>query len=301
MSETLQPQPANGSAGVSSFDTLSVTSGSIGTGAYGVWANERVQVLPVPVERTRRIAILGFGETVADCPWRDESWELWGMNGFWRAAKADYGVDAPPERYTLWFDMHQLDFTREYGKQAGFGDAQERWLEQEHPFPIYMPEAHPEFPSVRPYPIAEVIAAAGRDYFTSTVAYALALAASMPDVAEIGLWGVDLVHDTEYGDQRPCAEYHIRAAEDRGIKVTIHERSALLRQRGRYGYAPENELLTGMRASLEQNIAKLDAAIKANQAKAEQLQAQAHTDDGALQACRAMLDRLNIFERGGRV
>lgn len=286
---TTTPQPVNGSAGAVTWIP--------GHGAM-------VPAAPPPVEvvaRTRKVAILGFGETVKDCPWKDDTWELWGMNGFWRAAKNDFAIEAPEERYTLWFDMHSLEYTRAYGKQAGFGDAQERWLEKEHPFPILMPTASPDFPSVQAYPIEEVVAAAKRDYFTSTVAYAIALAASMADVAEIGLWGIDLVHDTEYGDQRPCAEYHIRAAEDRGIKVTIHERSALLRQRYRYGYEPEDPLFTGLKALLIGQEQQLVASVKKHTDGLEVLRGQAHTDDGALQAIRGMLGRLSIFERGGRV
>src|SRR5262245_18041083 len=84
-------------------------------------------VSPRPA-RTRKIAILGFGPTVRDCPWRDPSWELWAMNGFWRAALPDHGIDAPEDRFTCWFDTHTLEYTRAYGKAAGFGDAQERWL-----------------------------------------------------------------------------------------------------------------------------------------------------------------------------
>lgn len=286
MSETYTPPSANGSAGAPlSLDAVAPS----------------VPTWPAPSVRTRKVAILGFGDTVKDCPWKDESWELWGMNGFWRAAEKDFGITAPEARYALWFDMHSLEYTREYGARAGFGDAQERWLEKEHSFPVLMPVTNQAFPSVQAYPIDDVIASAGRDYFTSTVAYALALAVAMPDVAEIGLWGVDLVHDTEYGDQRPCAEYHIRAAEDRGIKVTIHERSALLRQRARYGYEPENELLVGMRALLQQQATHLETVIRGHQEKIEALRSQAHTDDGALQTVRGMLQRLSIYERGGRV
>lgn len=291
MEPTTTSPPVNGSAGSYTVTTL------LDQDFREVSRTPPIQT----ILRTRKVAILGFGATVKDCPWQDESWELWGMNGFWRAAEPDFGIKAPESRYTLWFDMHSIEYTRDYGKQAGFGDAQERWLEKEHPFPILMPRAYEGFPSVQAYPIDDVIAAAGRDYFTSTVAYALALAASMADVAEIGLWGIDLVHDTEYGDQRPCAEYHIRSAEDRGIKVTIHEQSALLRQRYRYGYEPENELLAGLKALLFGQAKQLEATVKKNTDNLDALRGQAHTDDGALQAVRGILQRLSIYERGGQV
>jgi hypothetical protein len=260
----------------------------------------RADVAPAPIVRTRRVAILGFSATVKDCPWRDPSWELWGMNGFWRAARPDFGIEADESRFTLWFDMHSREYTREYGARAGFGDQQEKWLQQEHPFPIYMLDDAPDFPSVRAFPIDDVIAHLGRDYFTSTVAYAIAYAATLPDVAEVGLWGIDLVHSTEYADQRPCAEYWIAKAEAAGIAVTIHERSALLKQRQRYGYAEPSPLVAELRAALNEQSEGLTKAIANWQAELARLTAQAHTDDGALQAVRGLLNRLDIWERGGR-
>lgn len=251
--------------------------------------------------RTRRIAILGFGATAKDTPVSDATWELWAMNGFWRAAKPDFGLDIPEERYGLWFDMHTIEYTREYGVVAKIGDAQERWLEQRHPFPIYMLEENAAFPSVRAYPIEELVAQLGRDYFTSSVAYALALALAQPDVAEIGLWGIDLVHSTEYGDQRPCAEYWIGRAEAAGITVTIHEKSALLKQHNRYGYEVPNELEREVRSYLDQMEQHLGKSITDRVGEMEKLRQQAQSEDGALQAVRNIKGRLDIWSRGGRI
>lgn len=260
---------------------------------------------PVAPLRHRRIAVIGFGRTAEDAPVADQSWEFWGMNGFHRVAalpveQGGFALDAPDTRWSLWLDMHTLDYTRRYGAAAKIGDAQERWLEQPHPFAVLSIEARPEWPSVEAYPIDAVIARGGRDYFTSSVAYALALALTQLDVAEVGCWGIDLAHDSEYADQRPCAEYWIGRLEAAGIKVTIHERSALLRQRSRYGYELDNpllvELLTGLRAH-----EKLQAeAVRAAVAKMEELRLQAATDDGALQQTRATIARLEIWQRGGR-
>lgn len=251
--------------------------------------------------RHRRIAIIGFGRSAVDAPVADPSWELWGMNGFHRAASADFKLAFEEARWALWFDMHTLAYTREYGAKAKIGDAQEVWLQQPHPFPILSVEARPEWPSVEPYPIDDVIAKTGRDYFTSTIAYALALALTMDGVAEVGLWGIDLCHDTEYSDQRPCAEYWIARLEAAGVKISIHSASALLRQRGRYGYEPENELLRDLLADLRRHEAKQVEALAQHQAAMQALQAQAHTDDGALQQTRATIGRLEIWQRGGKV
>lgn len=252
-------------------------------------------------KRHRKVAILGFGSTVKDCPWQDASWELWGLNGFWRAAKPDHGIDVTEDRYSLWFDMHSLEYTRDYGERAGIGDAQEQWLRQPHPFPIFALTSNPDHPSVVPYPVEQIIGTFNRDYFTSGVAYALAFALSLEDVAEIGLWGIDLVHKTEYEQQRPCAEYWIGRAEERGIKVVIHERSAILKQRHRYGYNQTDPLAFELRKGLREQVEHLRAAVAKNRSEADRLYAQANTDDGAVQALISVLERLEVWDRGGRI
>lgn len=270
-------------------------SGSLTVGAPG----QGLQSNPARA-RTRKVAILGFGRTVRDCPWQDPTWELWAMNGFWRAAANDFGIAAPEERYSLWFDMHTVAFTRDYGKQAGFGDAQERWLERPHPFPVLMLDTDAAYPSVHRYPIEEVIERTGRDYMTSTVAFALAYAMTQPDIAEIGLWGVDLVHDTEYEEQRPCAEYWVGRLESSGVVVTTHAQSAMLRQRFRYGYETPSKLADDLKEALRTQGQGLEEAIAKNTAAMDSLRAQLHTDDGALQAVREVLNRIETWQRGGR-
>lgn len=295
MSDTIQaPQHVNGTAAGSSCVPVEVQQ---------LHELRAIHAAVLDLQkRTRRVAILGFAATVKDAPVNDPSWELWAMNGFWRAAKPDFGIDLPEERYALWFDTHTIEYTRAYGQAAGIEGQQEEWLRKLHPFPILMLEEYPEFPSSRRYPVEDVIAAqGGRDYFTSTVAYALALALAQPDVAEVGLWGIDLAHDSEYADQRPCAEYYLGRAEALGIKVTLHERSALLSQRTRYGLAGDNPLLVELREGLAIQAVGLEKAIAKSHADMERAKVQAHTDDGALQTVRALLARLEIYERGGRL
>jgi hypothetical protein len=150
-------------------------------------------------------------------------------------------------------------------------------------------------------PIDALIKRFGLDYFTSTVAMELAYALSLEDVEEIGLWGIDLIHGTEWGDQRPCAEYWIGRAVERGIKVTTHPKSALLTQRYRYAYENPNSLLIELRQGIDQQAEttrkKLD---ELNQAQA-QTQAEMNTNDGAMQMLRHLSNRLDMWERGGRV
>lgn len=251
--------------------------------------------------RHRRVAIIGFGETAKQAPFDDPTWELWGMNGFHRVAQDYAGKPVPEERFSLWFDLHTVDFTRSYGQAAGIGDNQERWLEQRHPFPIFMLEAAAEFPSAVRFPIEEVCAAVGRDYFTSTIAYALGFCLMQPDVAEVGLWGIDLAHKTEYIEQRPCAEYLLGRLEASGVLVTVADRSALLTQRFRYGYEEPNPLFADMWKALDVREEGLLAEIAKLKTEVDQRVASMQTHDGALQLVREFRERLELYRRGGRV
>lgn len=255
-----------------------------------------------PPVRHRRVGIVGFGQTATLTPVADPDVELIGMNGFWRVTKSDFGLDIPEERWSLWLDMHSIGFTRQYGERAGIGDKQERWLEQPHPFPILSVETNPAWPSVQPYPLEEVIQFFGRDYFTSSVAYAIAFAAYQDDVAEISLWGIDLIDDTEYSDQRPCAEYWIGRAEALGIKIVVPDKSALLKQRCRYGYDDQSSpLLRELQEGLTNQIAQLRKIQAERHEQFEQLRTQMQVDDGAVQQAQMLLSRLSKWERGGRI
>lgn len=251
--------------------------------------------------RRRRVAILGFSDTVKDAPVSDHTWELWALNGFHRVAKADFGLDIPEHRYGLWFDLHSARYTRAYGELAGIGEAQTEWLRKPHPFRVFMLEADPAFPASVRYPLEEVVEKLGREYFTSSIAYAMAYALTLPDLGELGLWGVDLVHDSEYADQRPCAEYWAGRAESLGVRVTVHERSAIMRQRFRYGYEAENPLLLELGTMLQTQAGVLDKRLAELHGAQEKTVAEMQTNDGALQLVRTLLSRLEVYRRGGRL
>jgi hypothetical protein len=93
------------------------------------------------------------------------------------------------------------------------------------------------------YPLHEITKRFEVDYFTSTVAYAIALAVHQ-GFDEINLYGVPLEHHTEYAHQRPCVEFWIGVAKGRGILVNIYgEHSTLLKDiNGKlYGYNLDQE------------------------------------------------------------
>ncbi len=176
----------------------------------------------------RKIAILGNADSTRDlAPFDDPTWEIWGLA--WRA------LHHP--RMDVCFEVHTLAQMVE-----DFGPDVIDWLTDptdragNTPALYLLPEAASEFPQAKPYPLRDAAALmGGREYFTSSFSYMLALALLQDDVAEIGVWGVDLTDGEEYTHQRPCAEFLLGIALGRGIKLTIPPQSALLRCSYRYG------------------------------------------------------------------
>lgn len=102
------------------------------------------------------------------------------------------------------------------------------WM-RTHPGPIYTSRGHPDYPGLVEYPFADVVKALGSDYFNNTGPYAIAFAI-YSGVKELHLFGMDYTwpnaHEAEQG--RACCEYWIRAAQERGVIVSVAEGSTLM-------------------------------------------------------------------------
>jgi hypothetical protein len=168
-----------------------------------------------------KVAIVGLWAGTHDlAPWADPEWQKWGVAWDVDAFKLDRA-----------FDIH-------HPKQYG-GDWK-RVSERMKDLPcVYLQVADRRIPHATVYPLQDVMSTCG-DYFSSSVAYMLALAIH-EGAQEIALYGVTMEADDEYGFQRPNCEYLIGLARGRGIKVHIPEQSSLCKFErpghvGRYGW-----------------------------------------------------------------
>ncbi len=226
--------------------------------------------------RRKKVAIVGFASSSRlKAPYTDNSWEVWGMNQLYRFVP----------RATRWWELHPHEGPGSYLMDEVPGTNYMKWL-SECPVPLYMVSRHPKIPKSIEYPLDQIIEEfklhdvrpdmKGKGYFHSSVDYMLALAIS-EGFEEIGVWGVDMAHDTEYGYQKPSGSFWIGVAKGRGVKVTLPVESALLNNQGyRYGYdpMPSNEMegqLRARRGALDQRRLQLltemnavDGAIQEN-------------------------------------
>lgn len=164
-----------------------------------------------------KVAIVGFAKPHRDlAPFNDPEWEVWGVNDAW--------TWLPKGSASRWFDMHSPDIY-EWGFRRSAGH-----LDFLRTFPgqVYLHERREDVPNSVTYPLDEVVDAIGAPYLTSSIAYMLGLAVLL-GYRHIGVYGVDMAHDSEYADQRPCCEYILGVARARGVTVEIPDASPLMR------------------------------------------------------------------------
>lgn len=179
-------------------------------------------------EKRKKVAIVGFAESSRHlAPYDDPTFEIWAMNQLYRHIP----------RATRWWELHKYP---DYLRDQVPGTDYMAWL-KDCPIQIYMTEKREDIPNAIAYPV-EAMAKKYGDYFYSTISYMLALAID-EGFETIGIWGIDLSHDTEYEYQKPSAEYFLGIARGLGIDLIIPPQSALLKGLYRYGYQemPSNE------------------------------------------------------------
>jgi hypothetical protein len=86
--------------------------------------------------------------------------------------------------------------------------------------PIITSRKYDEYPSSVEYPLEEVVNHLGSTYFNNTVPYAIAYAAHI-GVKDLFCYGVDYAFPSAFETGRGCAEYWVRAAQERGCQVHV--------------------------------------------------------------------------------
>lgn len=223
-----------------------------------------------------KVAIVGFAQASKDlAPFDDPTWSIWGMNQLYRHIP----------RADRWFEIHS-----NWDEHVVVGTDHRKWL-AEAPIPIYMVERIDGIPNSVKFPMDRVMNG-HPDYFTSSVAFMLALAIQ-EGFKEIALYGVDLVVGVEYIHQRPCTEFWIGVAHAKGITLTLPPTSALCKQSHRYGYEVEPRSLI--------LISELEKRVRTLMDDRHKLMIQLANVDGALQDAQMWLELADLRTKGATV
>lgn len=172
------------------------------------------------IKLKNKVLILGSSyNTLKDAPIKDDSYTVIALSGFQN------------ECVDIYFEMHDR---KSWRKEA------ESYLKRCNK-KIVCKKQQTDIKNTFRFPIEESQKALNRTYFTSSIAYILAFLFMREGIEEIAIFGVDLTAKEEYQEQRPCCEYLIGRLEGKGIKITIPEKSALLKSSHLYGYEKKKE------------------------------------------------------------
>jgi len=171
----------------------------------------------------KKLAIVGtHPDTRDNAPWNDGDFDIWVFN---EAAMAN-PIETPDDPAKQWckrwdacFQMHKPEiYTSPFNRSnTNHWD----WLQKQHgDRPIYMQEQDPRVPNSCIYPLGQAVALTGEKYFTSSFAYALALAA-IQERTYIEIYGSDLVSNTEYSYQAECFKFWLAYLRGRGVTVVM--------------------------------------------------------------------------------
>lgn len=149
-------------------------------------------------------------------------------------------MDVP--RTDVFFEIHSMELI---DRELTYG-LFKAWMQNQKKL-ILQKADDPRFPNAIAYPLEDMLAKYGRYFFTSSIAYMLALAIDSKPEA-IGIWGVDMSATDEYGYQRAGCHYFLQKAHEAGIKVIVPPESDLLEPLPLYGFKEENRQWRKMNA-----------------------------------------------------
>lgn len=253
--------------------------------------------------------ILGFAPSVKEAPVEDPSWDVWGLNELY----AQLPMQKIAHDRLTWFDIHTLEVMKGSSRD---GKRVENLAALQ--CPLYTQRLWAALPNSIPYPLAEMtykyfqgdgdtaltrafefylaarpdadpLVVARHGYWTNTVTMMILLAVEF-GYETIGIYGVDMASDSEYGHQRPSCEYALGYARGRGVRVEIPPSSDLVKAHFIYGW--EEKAHDWFREKLDEKLKGWKKNQEAAEAKVGEQQAVANQFSGAWQAGQ---DILKIF------
>jgi len=184
----------------------------------------------------KQLAIVGSETSTRDqAPWQDESIDIWVFN---EAAAQDWCKRCN--------GVLQLHLPEVYRSPHNRTDRQHwEWLQKEHGYPIWMQDKDQAVPDSVRYPMESICETFlsgfrwGEDnsmirFFTSTVAYAIALAI-WKGYQKISLYGIEMRSNTEYQYQRDNVAFWVGLALGEDVDVVMHSAMGIFDQ-PLYGY-----------------------------------------------------------------
>ncbi len=173
------------------------------------------------------VAILGLGPSVRQFLEITKRWggrraycdEVWGINALGDVFACDR---------VFHMDDVRIQAVRAEAKPESNIARMLDWL-RTHPGPVVTSRAHPDYPGLVEFPLAQVLTEFPLAYFNNTAAYAVAYALHL-GATKISCFGMDFTHpdahDAEKG--RACVEFWLGMAAARGVELALPKTTSLM-------------------------------------------------------------------------
>jgi hypothetical protein len=211
-------------------------------------STELVEWLDERRKAKKTAVIVGFAGTTRElAPLDDPNVEVWGINeayhhGFMNDSNGNLRGDR-------WFQIHK-PWSYQRPDNRNHPEHWE-WLQEEHPFPVYMQIDDPSVPSGVPLPLEEIVEKFCRnswrggdkepepiEYFTSSFAYMAGMAALLYSegvIERVEVYGFEMSTMTEYHFQKGSTEWWLGKLDGMGIEIYVPQYCQLL-WGAKYGY-----------------------------------------------------------------
>ena len=205
---------------------------------------------PITPGRWDTIALIGKAPSSQDLiPGIPEGVGLFGIGACWNLDNLPRELDMAVEIHPRWFLTH-----------PNYSPGLHKWLEAEHPFPIFTQRREKDWPSSVKYPLERVIrrfctgvtrgpGEAMVKYFSSSLDWLLAISL-LYRPKRIEIYGYDMMSGSEYAYQREGMTFWMGQAAGMGIKVWIPESSPVLKGE-MYGYEGAQSIHVDYLAEIE--------------------------------------------------
>ncbi len=223
---------------------------------------EVIKLEPEPAKR--KIAVLGSAvSSVRLAPFDDPTWEIWACSP----------ANKSLPRCDVWFELHNPEVKLREGLTEWMD-----WLKLQ-PI-VYMQQAYPGYLGARELPLQELIKRWGPFWWTSQLAYMLALAIEQKP-AVIGIYGVDMAANSEYNQQRLACQYFIQyIVRETDIELVVPPESDIMEAAPLYGFCESSRQFRkymARKSELTSRIANCEAEV--NQKSAEKAHLMGALDD----------------------
>jgi hypothetical protein len=231
------------------------------------------------IKKNKKVILLGTANTLKITPWDKDDID------YWACAPVTTYKEAEGHRIDVLFEMHHMEYW------LTVIDRLNSIMDKSSNSVILMQQQVPQIKNSHAYPLKEIQEFVShpklRKYFTSTIAYMIALAVYL-GYEDIELYGIHMAaEEEEYSLQRSCCEAWLNFALGKGISYWLPDESSIMSSDHLYGYEQQKGILLDLmhqKDGYQNGVAELEKQF-------EKLKEDLFTQKGAVLAMGQMIKK----------